>query len=111
MGSPSDLTSSRVIAQQWLPKDRRHQIIEKEQQLRTEARPVPARSIQGHDNLSSDLPRHGNISEAGIYGCRRVLTSWAVKPELDERHELIERFILGRTAIEPTCLIKSAVLD
>ena len=70
---PSDLTSSRVIAQQWLSKNRRHQIIQKEQQLPTEARPVPARSIEGHDNLSSDLPRYGNISEAGIYGCRRVL--------------------------------------
>jgi len=100
-----------VIAQQWLSKNRRHQIIQKKQQLPTEARPVPARFIEGYDNLSSDLPSHGNISEAGIYGCRRVLTSRAVKPELDKRHELIERFILGRAAIEPSCQIKSAVLD
>ena len=92
--SPSDLTSSGVTAQQWLSKDRRHQIIEEEQELRTEARSIPTRSIEGHDNFSSDLPRRGNISEAGVHGCRRLLTSRAVKPELDEWHELIERFIL-----------------
>ena len=39
--------------------------------MRTEARTVPCRSIEGYNSFSSDLPRHGNVRKAGVsaYDC------------------------------------------
>src|SRR5262249_51447073 len=54
---------------------------------------------------------HGDVGETRIDGGCRVLSVWAVKPELDEGHPLVQRLILGWAAIEAAGQIERAVLD
>jgi hypothetical protein len=88
--SPRDLSAigSRT-SQERLAKHRWHQIIKKEQQLGSKARTISPSVIHRQNHLRRDLPGHGDIGDAGIGGCDRLLAARTVEPELDQRYPLV----------------------
>ena len=107
---PRNLIALGLITQQRLVEKRRQYIVEKEQKLRTKACTAATLSIKRHNGFGCELPRYGDIGEAGIHRRRCVLPSRGIEAELDKRQKLIERLILGRPASKAAGQVIGAVL-
>ena len=99
------------MTEQRLPKQGRRQIIEEEQQLRSSTDVTSRCAVERHNGFDGDLPGDGDIRQAGVHRGDRFRSPRAVDRKLDQRHQLVERLVLWRTARELAGQIQRAEFD
>ena len=108
---PGDQAPIRLVAQQRLAEHGRNEIVEKEHELRADARSAAAGAIERHDRFGCDLPGDSHVGEAGIHGGGGALSERGVEAELDQGHELIERLFFRRPTGKSAGQVVRAVLQ